>query len=96
MYPSLTAARHAAPWLKAPTQLPAGYQLESAIVGPDTVWLRYATSSNRFSLFIQKAEEGEVGPQSMEGGWFWKRGGLRYFATGAPSGSVPNMYSSLQ
>lgn len=95
-YPSLTAARRAAAWLKAPTQLPAGYVLESAIVGPDTVWLRYANTNDRFSLFVQKAEEGTVEPRQMEGGWFWKRDGLRYFATGAPAGSVPNMYSSLQ
>lgn len=95
-YPSLTSARRAAPWLKSPAQLPAGYTLESAIVGPDTVWLRYANTNDRFSLFIQKAEQGTVEPRQMEGGWFWKRDGLRYYTTGAPSGSVSNMYSSLQ
>lgn len=97
LYPTLSPARRAASWLKAPSQLPSGYSLESAVVDPaGEVWLRYTNGARRFSLFQQKADAGDVKPQKVDGGWFWKSGGVRFLATGAPDAAVKAIAASLK
>lgn len=95
-YANLNAAKRAASWILAPSDIPAGYALESAVAGQNEAWLRYSNGKNRFSLFQQKAEAGTVTPVEQNGGWFWKSDGLRFFATGAPTNSVQAMASSLK
>jgi outer membrane lipoprotein-sorting protein len=96
LFNDLRSARRGAGWFKAPTALPSGYNFESAIVGPSEVWLRYSNGQKRFSIFQQKAEGGDLKPQAVNGGWFWKSGGLRFLATDAPDGSVNALASSLK
>lgn len=96
LYASLAAAKRRSDWFYAPTAIPAGYTLESVIVGPSEVWLRYTNGTKRFSIFQQKADGVDVDPQKVDGGWFWKRNGLRFLATGAPAGSIPALASSLK
>lgn len=96
LFVELSSARAYASWLKSPTRLPAGYALESAIAAPDEVWLRYTDGKRRFSLFEQRAEAGSVEPTKVEGGWFWKREGIRYLASGAPEGAVKTLAASLK
>ena len=95
-YANLGAAKRAARWILAPTDLPAGYALESVVAGRNEAWLRYFDGKNRFSLFQQKAEAGTVTPVEQNGGWFWKSNGIRFFATGAPDSSVQAMATSLK
>ena len=96
LFVDVASARAAAPWLKAPAQLPAGYALESAIAAPDEVWLRYTNGKRRFSMFEQKAEAGIVALRKVKGGWFWKNGGVRYLVSGAPEGDVKSLAASLK
>lgn len=96
LFVDIPSARAAVSWLKAPTQLPAGYALESAIAAPDEVWLRYSDGKRRFSLFEQRAEAGTVALRKVKGGWFWKNGGIRYLASGAPDGAVKSLAASLK
>ena len=96
LFVELSSARAYANWIKAPAQLPAGYALESAIAAPDEVWLRYTNGKRRFSMFEQKAEAGNVPLTQVEGGWFWKREGVRFLVSGAPEGAIKNLASSLK
>ena len=96
LFTDVAAARASANWLKAPTNLPAGYALESAIAAPDEVWLRYSNGKNRFSLFEQRAEAGTVAPTKVDGGYFWKSGGIRYLASGVSSGTAQSLAGSLK
>ena len=96
LFVDTASARATASWLKAPAQLPAGYALESAIAAPDEVWLRYTNGKSRFSLFEQRAEGGQVALTKVEGGWFWKTGGIRYLVSGAPGGAVKGLAASLK
>jgi hypothetical protein len=45
---------------------------------------------------LQKADEGEIAPQKQEGGWFWKAGGIRYFATGVSESAATAMAGSVE
>jgi len=100
LYFGLFGARTAAPWLKAPGQLPAGFRLDNTEVSNKGVWLRYSDGRRRFSLFEQRVVEAgdnaDVPLTSVNGGWFWKSSGIRYLVTGAPADSVPNLQSSLR
>ena len=97
LYAGLTPARRAASWLKAPSQLPAGYSLESAVVDPaGEVWLRYTNGIRRFSLFQQKAGGDDLEPQKVDGGWFWKSGGVRFLTTGVSGATAKAMAASLK
>lgn len=89
-------ARRRASWLQMPAQLPDDYAFESAIASQSEVWLRYSNGKRRFSIFEQKSDAGEVKPQKVEGGWFWKSGGLRFLVTGAPSEAIGNLATSLK
>ena len=96
LFVDLASARASAGWLKAPSQLPAGYVLESAIAAPDEVWLRYSNGKNRFSLFEQRAEAGTVKLTEVEGGYFWKTGGVRYVASGVSQNTAQSLAGSLK
>lgn len=96
LYANLAAAKREADWFYAPTTIPNGYELESVIVGPAEVWLRYTNGSQRFSIFQQKADGADVAPTKVDGAWFWKSKGLRFLATGAPEGAVDALASSLK
>ena len=96
LFVDVSSARAVAPWLKAPTDLPQGYALESAIAAPNEVWLRYTDGKRRFSMFEQKAEAGNVALTKVEGGWFWKSGGIRYLVSGAPESAVKSLAASLK
>ena len=96
LYAGLNAAKRQADWFYAPTVVPAGYTLESVIVGPAEVWLRYTNGKQRFSIFQQKAEGADVKPTKVDGGWFWKSKGLRFLATGAPAGAIDALAASMK
>lgn len=81
-YGSLRAAQTAQKWFKAPATTPGGYDFESAIVSGSEAWLRFSNGSRRLSLFQQKADGASVAPREVEGGTFWKSGGLRFLLTG--------------
>ena len=83
LYGTLAAARRVANWFKIPQNVPANFEFENAIVGENRVWLRYSDGKTMFSLFQQKAEAGEIAPQKVRGGWFWRRDGIRFLLTGA-------------
>ena len=96
LFVDVAAARANVNWLKAPTQLPTGYALESAIAAPDEVWLRYSNGKSRFSLFEQRAEGATVAPTKVAGGYFWKTGGIRYLASGVSAGTAKSLAGSLK
>ncbi len=85
----LATARRLTTWVKPPIQLPSGYVFESAIAAPNEIWLRYTNGQKRFSIFQQKTEDAtEIAPQKVSGGWFWRKSGLRFLATGAPESAI--------
>ncbi len=96
LFVDVATARASVNWLKAPAQLPSGYALESAIAASDEVWLRYSNGKSRFSLFEQKSEAGTVAPRKVDGGYFWKTGGVRYLASGVSAGIAKSLASSLK
>ncbi len=96
LFVDIASARASVNWLKAPAQVPAGYALESAVAAPNEVWLRYSNGKNRFSLFEQKAETGTIAPTKVDGGYFWKTGGIRYLASGVSAGTAKSLASSLK
>lgn len=96
LFVDVAAARASVGWLKAPSQLPAGFALESAIAASDEVWLRYSDGKSRFSLFEQRAEAGTVPPTKVDGGYFWKTGGIRYLASGVSSDTAKSLAGSLK
>ena len=96
LYRNIGAVKRVASWVKAPSQLPAGYKLESAVVAPTEAWMRFSNGAKRFSLFQQKAEGGDVAIQKVDGGTFWKRDGARFLVTGAPDGAIDEIASSLK
>jgi len=96
LYASLPAAKRAADWFKTPAIVPAGYNFENAIVGGDKVWQRFSNGKQMFSLFQQKADDGEIAPQKKSGGLFWKRGGIRFLLTGAPDSATQSIADSTK
>lgn len=96
LYNAPGPAKRAARWLKLPSQLPAGWKFESAIVGPSSAWLRYSNGRNRFSLFEQPTTETDLAPHDVEGGKFWKSGGVRILATGIKGSALDNLVGNLK
>ena len=96
LFVDIASARASVNWLQAPSQLPTGFALESAIAASDEVWLRYSDGKRRFSLFEQRAEAGTVAPTKVDGGYFWKNGGIRYLASGVSSGTAKSLAGSLK
>lgn len=88
LFGDLGAARRFSTWLQAPAQLPPGYAFESAVAGKSEVWLRYSNGKKRFSIFEQQTSDADLAPQKVEGGWFWRKSGLRFIATGAPESAI--------
>ncbi|PQV64864.1 hypothetical protein B1R32_103131 [Abditibacterium utsteinense] len=85
----LNAARRLTTWVQPPSQLPSGYVFESAVAGKDEIWLRYTNGQKRFSIFEQKTSDSSpIAPQKVDGGWFWRKSGLRFLVTGAPEGAI--------
>lgn len=89
LFNDFSAARRLTTWVQPPAQLPASYVFESAIAGKDEIWLRYTNGQKRFSIFQQKTEDaGEIAPQKVSGGWFWRKAGIRFLVTGAPDSAI--------
>jgi outer membrane lipoprotein-sorting protein len=83
LYNRLDSARHNANWLRAPTQLPAGFAFESAVVNAREAWLRYSNGTRRFSIFQQRTVQGGSTPLKRAGsGWFWQQGKNRFLVAG--------------
>ncbi len=98
LYANLNGAKRAARWLKAPVSLPSGWSFESAIVGQSSAWLRFSNGQNRISLFEQPTTGPDLKPQDVEGGegTFWKRGGVRFLATGSPQSALDEVVNQLK
>ncbi|BCM89886.1 hypothetical protein IAD21_01736 [Abditibacteriota bacterium] len=98
LYANLNAASRAASWLKTLAQPPAGWSFESAIVGTNSAWLRYSNGQNRISLFEQPTADGDYKPQPVNGGGgtFWRKGGVRFLATGSPPSALQNVVDQLK
>jgi len=98
LYANLNAARRAASWLKAPAQPPTGWSFESAIVGTDSAWLRYSNGQNRISLFEQPTSDADYAPKPVDGGGgiFWRKGGVRFLATGSPPSALQSVVDQLK
>ena len=96
LFVDVASARGSVKWLKAPTQLPAGFALESVVAASDEVWLRYSDGKRRFSLFEQPAEAGTVEATKVDGGYFWKTGGIRYLASGVSQNTAQSLAGSLK
>lgn len=98
LYVHLDRAQAMVVWLKIPTRLPAGYIFESAVINKsnDEAWLRYSNSVRRFSIFEQRTSDPKnSNPQSVEGGWFWKRGGVRFFIAGLGAADARKLAASF-
>ncbi|RYX84886.1 hypothetical protein EON83_08065 [bacterium] len=100
LYANINAARRAASWLKTPAQPPSGWSFESAIVGSSSAWLRYSNGQNRISLFEQPTGDGDLPPipQGVKGsdGTFWRKGGVRFLATGSPDSALQSVVNQLK
>ncbi len=96
LYNAPGPAKRAARWLKVPSQLPAGWKFESAIVGQSSAWLRYSNGQNRFSLFEQPTSDANLSPQKVKGGTFWKSGGVRILATGIEGSALDGLVGILK
>jgi outer membrane lipoprotein-sorting protein len=83
LYHRLEIARRNAPWLAAPTKLPAGYAFESAVVNTSDAWLRYSNGVRRFSIFQQRiAQAGSTPLRRAGSGWYWQKGKNRFLIAG--------------
>ena len=96
LYANVNGAKRAARWLQAPQSLPSGWSFESAIVGQNSAWLRYSNGQSRISLFEQPTIGGDLKPQPVSGGKFWKRSGVRFLATGSPPGALSKFADELK
>ena len=98
LYANLNGAKRAARWLQAPANLPSGWSFESAIVGQSSAWLRFSNGQNRISLFEQPTTDSDLKPQDVDGGGgtFWKRGGVRFLATGSPQSALDEVVNQLK
>lgn len=96
LYPNLNGAKRAATWIQTPAKLPPGWSFESAIVGQKSAWLRYSDGQNRISLFEQPTSDHDLAPNAVNGGTFWKRGGVRFLATGSPSSVLDQVVGQLK
>ena len=98
LYSRLPRAQQQAIWLRAPRWLPAGYVFESVVVNKanNEAWLRYTNGSRRFSIFEQRtSDKGSSALQKVDGGWFWKKRGLRYLIAGLDETSAKKLASSF-
>ena len=96
LYNNVSRAKRAASWLQTPSKPPAGFGFESAIVGSDSAWLRYSNGHNRISLFEQPTTAGDLAPQPVQGGTFWRKNGVRFLATGSPGSALGQVVNDLK
>jgi len=85
LYTHLSRVQQQAAWVRVPRWLPSGYVFESAVVNKQNneTWLRYSNGSRRFSIFEQRTSDTKsTSLQKVDGGWFWKKGGMRYLIAG--------------
>lgn len=97
LYSQLNAARRNAPWLRAPTRIPAGYAFESAVVSANESWLRYSNGTNRFSIFQQRIQDRKNTPLRRAGkGWFWQKNGNRFLVAGISEAQAKAVVQSIK
>ena len=96
LYNNVKIAKRAARWLQTPFKPPAGFSFESAIVSNDSAWLRYSNRQNRISLFEQPTTAGDLPPQKVKGGTFWRKNGVRFLATGSPGSALGQVVNDLK
>lgn len=94
-YANIGAAKRAARWLRTPSTLPSGWSFESAVAGANSAWLRYSNGQTRFSLFEQPTTDGYLAPQSVSGGKFWRKNGVRFLATGISGSALDELIKNL-
>ena len=96
----LAPARRETSWLQAPSFVPQGFDFESAIVDGEKgeAWLRYASATARLSLFQQRAtgDNSSTDAKSVDGSWFWQRGGNRFLLAGAPDDAAQRIIRSVK
>ena len=98
LYTHINRAQQQARWLRLPLWLPAGFAFESAVVNKDNneAWLRYSNGSRRFSVFEQRTNDKKsTSVQQVKGGWFWKKGGMRYFIAGLSAADAKQLARSF-
>lgn len=97
IYSNVNGARRAASWLQVPAKLPAGWSFESAVVGSTSAWLRFSNGQNRISLFEQRTGDADYQVQGVDGGGkFWRKGGVRFLATGTPTSAIDTVVDGLK
>jgi hypothetical protein len=98
LYSHLRRAQQQAGWLRAPRWLPDSYTFESAVINKtnNEAWLRFSNGSRRFSIFEQRtSDKGSSVPRKIDGGWFWKKGGMRYLIAGLSDADAKKLASNL-
>lgn len=98
LYTHLSRAQQKASWLRVPRWLPAGYTFESAVINKtnNETWLRYSNGSRRFSIFEQRTSDTKsTSLQKVDGGWFWKKGGMRYLIAGLDKSDAKKLANSF-
>ena len=100
LFMQLAQARQAArSWLQLPHYIPRGYVFESAVVDSTKgeAWLRYTNGLIRFSIFQQRAPDGDSRPlRKVSGAWYWQRGGSRFLLVGPPVDQAGNIAASVR
>lgn len=101
LFSQFSGAQRAASWLQFPRYVPRDFNFESAIVDnvKGEAWLRYASSSRRFSIFQQKiggAQKMNAAPQKVDGGWYRASGGSRLLIVGAEDGVAQKILQSVR
>ena len=100
LFSQLAPARQSASWLQHPRFVPAGFRFESAVVdnAQGKAWLRYASESQRFSIFQQRAASASsnVEPQKVDGGWYRVNNGSRLLIAGAPDELAQRILQSVR
>jgi len=98
LYTHLRHAQQQASWLQVPRWLPDSYTFESAVINKanNESWLRYSNGSRRFSIFEQRtSDKGSSLLQKIDGGWFWKKGGMRYLIAGVNDADAKKLARSF-
>lgn len=98
LYSHLSRAQQQAGWLRVPRWLPGGYAFESAVVNKtnNETWLRYSNGTRRFSIFEQRtSDKGSSALRKIDGGWFWKKGGMRYLIAGLGDADAKKLAGSF-
>ena len=98
LYTRLNRALRQATWMRVPRWLPSGYAFESVVINKtnNEIWLRYSNGSHRFSVFEQRTnDQKSTSVRKVDGGWFWSKGGMRYFIAGLGEADAKKMANSF-